>query len=90
MAWMAWTMPTALFFCAIAACLAAYSVWGLRAPSPVRRGFLPMATTRGDRLFLGLLGSAYINLVWAALVDAPQWSAAIVWVPWLFVVGRWG
>ena len=24
-----------------------------------RRGFLPMPTTRGDRLFIGLLGSAY-------------------------------
>jgi hypothetical protein len=28
----------------------------------LRKGFLPMATTRGDRLFIGLLSAAYINL----------------------------
>jgi predicted small integral membrane protein len=30
----------------------------------LRKGFLPMATTRGDRLFIGLLLAAYINLAW--------------------------
>ena len=90
MNWMAWTLPTALFFVAIALALAVYSVWGVRSPSLPRRGFLPLDTTRGDRLFLGLLASAYLNLVWAGLVDAPQSLAAVIWVPMLFVIGRWG
>ena len=38
-----------------------------------RRGFLPMATTRGDRLFIGLLGAAYIHLAWLGLTDLPLW-----------------
>jgi predicted small integral membrane protein len=90
MNWMAWTLPTALFFVAIGLCLVVYTVWGVRAPSLPRRGFLPLDTTRGDRLFLGLLASAYLNLAWAGLVDAPQGLAALIWVPMLFVIGRWG
>lgn len=90
MSWMAWTWPTGLFFVAIALVLAAYTVWGVRSPSLPRRGFLPMATTRGDRLFLGLLMSAYINLAWAGLDVASQSLSAVIWVPMLFVIGRWG
>ena len=90
MQWMAWTLPTALFFTAIALLIAVYSVWGVLSPSLPRRGLLPMATTRGDRLFMGLLGSAYINLAWAGLTDASQWIAAVLWVPFMLAIGRWG
>ena len=89
-AWMAWTLPTALFFAAIAGLLAVYSVLGVRRPSLPRKGFLPIVTTRGDRLFVGLLGAAYINLCWAGLTDLSQWLAVLVWGPFLLVVGRWG
>ena len=62
---MAWTWPTAIFFSAIALMLAGMTVLGARAADRAeRRGFLPMTTTRGDRLFIGLLGSAYIHLGW--------------------------
>jgi predicted small integral membrane protein len=90
MEWMAWTLPTALFFVAIALTLAAYTWRGLVAPSVGRRGFLPLTTTRGDRLFIGLVASAYINLAWAGLTEASQWLASLLWVPVLWVIGRWG
>ena len=32
-----------------------------------------MATTRGDRLFVGLLAAAYVNLAWTGLTDLGQW-----------------
>ena len=66
MSWMAWTLPTALFFASIALILTAMTVWQVLSPSVARRGFLPMETTRGDRLFIGLLGSAFIHLAWIA------------------------
>src|ERR1700759_3279115 len=88
--WMAWTWPTGLFFLGIALTLTAYTVWGVRSPSLPTRGFLPMPTTRGDRLFLGLLASAYINLAWAFWNGASQSLCAVIWVPMLFVIGRWG
>lgn len=90
MSWMAWTWPTALFFAAIATLLTVYTTWAVRAPEVPRRGFLPIATTRGDRLFIGLLASAYVNLAWAGLCSAPQSFATLIWLPMLFVIGRWG
>ena len=47
--WMVWTVPTGIFFGAIAAILAAMTAWQVASPSPERRGFLPIATTPGDR-----------------------------------------
>jgi predicted small integral membrane protein len=88
--WMAWTLETALFFGAIAAFIAAYTVWGLVSPSVPRRGFLPMPTTRGDRLFLGLMGSAWINLAWLGLTEASQWVAVGLSLLFMLVIGRWG
>ena len=51
--WMAWTLPVAVFFTCIVLMLAGMTVWELRSPTVQRKGFLPMATTRGDRLFIG-------------------------------------
>lgn len=90
MEWMAWTPPTALFFAGIAAAIALYTFLGLTRPAPARAGFLRLTTTRGDRLFIGLLVSAYLNLFWAGLSEAPQWWAAALWVPVLWLIGRWG
>ena len=61
--WMAWTTPVAVFFTCIVLMLIGMTVWEIRSPTTLRKGFLPMATTRGDRLFIGLLLAAYINLV---------------------------
>jgi predicted small integral membrane protein len=88
--WMAWTLPTALFFGGIVLLLALYTVWGLRSPSVPRRGLLPMPTTRGDRLFVGLMGSAWINLAWLGLTEASQWFAVALSVLFMLFISRWG
>ena len=76
LSWMAWTWQTATFFGVIALLLFAMSLWELKRPGgDPRRGVLGLDTTRGDRLFISLLGSAYINLAWLALVGPPLWIA---------------
>ncbi len=60
--WMAWTLPVAVFFICIALMLAGMTMWELKSPTTMRRGFLPLSTTRGDRLFIGLMVAAWINL----------------------------
>jgi len=65
--WMAWTTPVAVFFICIAVMLAAMTIWELKSPTSLRRGFLPLETTRGDRLFIGLLAAAYVNLAFVGL-----------------------
>jgi len=91
LAWMAWTPVVAAFFAALALVLAGMTIWELRSPSVARRGvLLPMATTRGDRLFIGLLTAAYANLAWAGLTDLPQWIGGVMGLVLVAVVMRWG
>ena len=65
--WMAWTTPVAVFFCCIALMLVGMTVWEIKSPTISRKGFLPMETTRGDRLFVGLLSAAYVNLAFVGI-----------------------
>jgi len=90
MEWMAWTLPTAAFFVAIGLLLAGMTAWEMRVPCAERRGFLPIATTRGDRLFIGLLGSAYLHLLVVGVTDWSTWIASLLSLVWLFAVMRWG
>ncbi len=71
LSWMAWTLPTALFFATIVAILILMGVLAKLAPrNEPRVGVLGIATQRGDRLFLSLLGSAFIHLAFIGL--APE------------------
>ena len=88
--WMAWTLPVAVFFISVVLMLIGMTVWQLRCPSIERKGLLPIPTTRGDRLFIGLLCAAYVNLAWAGLTDATQWIAAALGFVVLLVLMRWG
>ena len=90
LSWMAWTFETAAFFAAVACLLAGMTVWELRAPGGApRRGILAIVTTRGDRLFISLLGGAYIHLAWLGLLGTPLWGAAVVTLIWTAAVFRW-
>jgi len=77
--WMVWTTPVAVFFTCIALMLVGMTVWELKSPTTVRRGWLPMDTTRGDRLFIGLLIAAYINLIFIGIAGKLQeWMSLVV------------
>ena len=67
--WMAWTLPVAVFFTCIVLMLAGMTVWELNSPTVERKGWLPITTTRGDRLFIGLLSAAYVNLAFVAVSE---------------------
>ena len=76
LSWMAWTAPTAAFFAAIAALIAAMAVWERLSPGGApRKGVLGIVTWRGNRLFLSLLAGAFIHLIWIALTTASLWGA---------------
>jgi len=88
--WMAWTLEVAVFFISVVLMLIGMTIWQVRSPSIERKGFLPISTTRGDRLFIGLLSAAYVNLAWAGLTDLTQWVAAVIGFVVLLVMMRWG
>jgi predicted small integral membrane protein len=99
--WMAWTLPVAVFFTCIVLMLAGMTVWEIKSPTVERKGFLPIRTTRGDRLFIGLLSAAYVNLAfvavsekmigWFGLAEEPSiWFSFVVSMAVLTLVMRKG
>jgi predicted small integral membrane protein len=99
--WMAWTTPVAVFFSCIVLMLFGMTMWEIKSPTIMRRGFLPMATTRGDRLFIGLLAAAYMNLAfvgvsgklaaWMGLASEPSiWISFVASMAMLALIMRKG
>ena len=88
--WMAWTWQTATFFVAIGMLLAMMTVWEYFSPGGApRHGVLGLVTTRGDRLFISLLGSAFIHLAWLGLVGPNLWWALGLSLIYALAVFRW-
>src|SRR5258707_10470733 len=67
-AWMAWTLPTAIFFVLLSLTLGAMTWLAMAYPEAERVGVLRIPTTRGDRLFISLVLTAVIHLVWIGFV----------------------
>ncbi len=67
-AWMAWTLPTAIFFVLLAMTLAVMTWLAVAYPEAERVGILRIPTTRGDRLFISLIMTAVIHLLWIAFI----------------------
>ncbi len=86
--WMAWTWPTAFVFIGIFSAMAILTILEIRHPGGAqRRGILGLTTTRGDRLFITLLGSVYIFLAWIGFFGMPLWAPlglAILWGSFTF------
>ena len=90
LSWMAWTWPTAVFFIVIALLISAMGVWEYFVPGGAERvGVLRIQTTRGDRLFISLLGSAFIHLAWLGLVGPNLWWALGLSVIYAILVFRY-
>ncbi len=86
---MAWSFPGALFFLTIFLLLALMAVWEYASPGGNPRvGILRFETTRGDRLFISLLGSAFIHLAWLGLVGPSLWWALALSLVYAFGVFR--
>jgi predicted small integral membrane protein len=67
-AWMAWTLPTAIFFVMLSMTLAVMTWLAVAYPEAERVGILHIPTTRGDRLFIALIMAAVIHLLWIGFV----------------------
>ena len=54
-------------------------IWEKKDPggSP-RRGMLGLDTTRGDRLFISLLSSAFIHLAWLGIFGTLLWIGTFI------------
>ncbi len=83
LSWMAWTWPTGLFFIGLFTAMAIITVIEIKKPgTSERKGALGLTTTRGDRLFLTMLGSAYIFLAWLGFIGEPLWWPLAISLAW--------
>ena len=64
---MAWTWQTALFFCLVALALFCVTLLAMLSAGNAGVGILRFPTTRGDRFFVSLIGSAFIFIFWLRL-----------------------
>ena len=88
--WMAWNRATIGFFFFITCSIAAMGLWERADPGGgPRYGIFAIDTTRGDRLFISLLGSAFIFIFWLYLFGAPIWWPLIIVVIWAIFVFKY-
>ena len=87
LSWMAWTWPTIAFFLFILTCVAGMGIWEKFSPGGnPRRGIFRIDTTRGDRLFITLVGSAFIFMGWLWAFSTPLWGGLVISIIWGFFV----
>jgi len=90
LSWMAWTWPTIAFFVFILTCVVSMGIWEKFSPGGnPRRGVFRIDTTRGDRLFITLVGSAFIFMGWLWAFSTPLWGGLIISLAWGFFVFKW-
>src|SRR4029079_10120063 len=65
-AWMAWTLPTAIFFVMLSLTLAVMTWLAVAYPEAERVGVLRIPTTRGARLLISPVTAAVIPPLWTA------------------------
>ena len=87
--WMAWTPVTAGFFISLGLVLTGMAVWEIISPNVERRGLLPITTSRGDRLFIGIVGSGYIFISWVGLTDWKIWFVLPVCILFILLTIRY-
>lgn len=81
--WMAWTPATLAVFVGIFAGMGVLTILEIRRPGgDERQGVLGLTTTRGDRLFIALLGTSYIFMAWLGLIGMPLWWPLVLAVGW--------
>jgi predicted small integral membrane protein len=87
-AWMAWTVQTEIFFAFIALSLVILTLLAIYRPEAPRKGILGFPTTRGDRFFVSLLGSAFICILWIRLGGGELWYALAICIPFAVAMFR--
>ena len=76
--WMNWTTGTLIFLGFIILLLTTLTIWDMKDPGWARQGLLPIETTRGDRIFMGLLLTGCIFCLWLYFVGTTAVWAVLV------------
>jgi predicted small integral membrane protein len=90
-AWMHWTVPSAIGVAGVFSLIVGLNVLGKYRPSFPRKGFFPMETNRGDRVFLSIVSSLIVWIFWMRfLPEASLLLSFLIIVPLVVVIMKWG
>ena len=66
------------------------TIWEYFSPGGApRQGILGLSTTRGNRLFISLLGSGFIHMIWLGLLEITLWGALALSIVYAIAVFKW-
>ena len=89
--WMRWNWQSAAFLGAILFAIVGFTVWDVVSPAVPTKRALPMPTTRGDRLFIGIMMTIGLFLLWLAIIgNQALWGAAALALVANVALARWG
>ncbi len=89
--WMHWTTPSIIGFAVIFGIILVVNIVDIFKPGYARKGFLPIPTTRGDRVFICIVSSIIVFFLWMKFMPESSlpFSLAVV-LPMDFVLLTWG
>lgn len=90
MEWMHWTVPSAIGFAALFVMLCGLAYLDKISPSYGRKGFLPIVTTRGDRVFMAIISLVLIFFLWLKFFpEVTLWGAAAISAAVMTIFLKW-
>ena len=91
LSWMHWTWKSGLGFGLLACMLIGLAILDHYRPGYSRKGLLPIATTRGDRVFMSVVSFAAIVLLWLKyLPETTRWWIFVIAGGVAFFLLKWG
>ena len=89
--WMHWNLASIIGFACLFGMIIGMNVWHAISPGYSRKGFMPMAMTRGERVFFSLLVFFGLELLWLGLMPEVYivWSLPIAGAL-IFIITKWG
>ena len=89
--WMYWTWPSLVLFIVLIITIIGLSLWDTFSPDIKRKGFLPIATSRGDRVFIAIISTIGLYLVWLGVAGNSLFIGAVILsIIWNIIIARWG
>jgi len=91
LSWMYWTYQSLIGFGLLFGMLFVVTMIDLKNPSYPTKGFLPMETTRGDRVFLSVATFLLMVLIWLKYApDLTPWVVVAAGIINAAIIFKWG
>jgi|LDZT01.1.fsa_nt_gi predicted small integral membrane protein len=89
LSWMHWTNQSLIIILVLVGLITMINIINLKYPNHIRKGVLPITTTRGERFFIALLCTIFFWFLWFKYLDIPIYFSYIFVIPFDFIIMKW-